>query len=81
MPLEVAGLMSARPYEEMAAHGPRGDGRRRGAGLPLPNPFIALSFVALPVIPSLKLTDHGLVDVDQFALIPLQVGAEPPPDA
>ena len=44
----------------------------QGLGCTLPNPFIALSFVALPVIPRLKLTDFGLVDVEQFAIIPLQ---------
>jgi adenine deaminase len=34
-------------------------------------PFMALSFMALPVIPKLKLTDKGLVDVDKFEIIPL----------
>jgi adenine deaminase len=77
VPLEVAGLMSARPYEEMAALAHAGVGAAQALGCVLPNPFIALSFVALPVIPRLKLTDHGLVDVERFALIPLRVGAEP----
>ena len=37
-------------------------------------PFMALSFLALPVIPSLKLSDQGLVDVDQFRLVSLAAG-------
>ena len=37
----------------------------------LPDPFMTLSFLALPVIPSLKLTDKGLVDVDKFETVPL----------
>jgi len=43
----------------------------RQLGSILPDPFMALSFLALPVIPSLKLTDRGLVDVDQFKIVPL----------
>jgi adenine deaminase len=40
-------------------------------GSRLPNPFITLSFLALPVIPQLKLTDRGLVDVVKFKPVPL----------
>jgi adenine deaminase len=42
-------------------------------GSSLHDPFMAMSFLALPVIPSLKLTDHGLVDVDKFQLVSLFV--------
>ncbi len=45
----------------------------RGRGVTLVAPFTTLSFLALSVIPSLKITDRGLVDVDRFALVPLQV--------
>ena len=38
-------------------------------GCELPEPFLQLAFLSLPVIPSLKLTDKGLVDVDQFKVI------------
>jgi len=38
----------------------------------LENPFLTLSFLALPVIPELKLTDKGLVDVSQYRIIPLE---------
>ena len=43
----------------------------QGLGCTLPDPFMTLSFLALPVIPSLKLTDKGLVDVNRFDLVPL----------
>jgi adenine deaminase len=43
----------------------------RQIGCALPEPFLQLAFLSLPVIPSLKLTDQGLVDVDQFRLIPV----------
>ena len=38
------------------------------------NPYMSLSFLALPVIPALKLTDRGLVDVGKFDFVPLFVG-------
>ncbi len=71
LPLPVAGLMSERPIAQvrqgLAAV------RRAAAdlGCPIANPFMALSFLALPVIPSLKLTDQGLVDVDRFQRVSL----------
>ena len=43
----------------------------RGLGSQLSDPFMVMSFMGLEVIPKLKLTDHGLVDVEQFALIDL----------
>jgi adenine deaminase len=43
-------------------------------GVTLPSPFMAVSFLALSVIPDLKLTDQGLVDVPNFRLVPLEVG-------
>lgn len=71
LPLPLAGLMSDRPLEEVAR---LGRGLVRAAqelGCQLPNPFMTLSFLALPVIPALKLTDRGLVDVESFQLVPL----------
>jgi len=66
--LPVAGLMSEDPAEEVAAR----DGELRAVALRLgvkpKAPFITLSFLALPVIPELKLTDRGLVDVTRFRL-------------
>jgi adenine deaminase len=63
LPLPVAGLLSDRPLEEVCAglSGLRKAVRAEGGSLDAP--FAALSFLALPVIPELRLTDLGLVDV------------------
>ena len=45
----------------------------RGLGVTLPAPFMALSFLALSVVPELKLTDRGLVDTVRFELVSLEV--------
>jgi len=71
LPLPVAGLMSPAPVEETAARLEALAAAARELGCTLPEPFMTLSFMALPVIPSLKLTDRGLVDVDAFAHVPL----------
>ena len=71
--LPLAGLLADRPPREVAdelAHATRVAAE---LGCVLTAPFMALSFLALPVIPSLKLTDQGLVDVDAFALTPVFV--------
>jgi adenine deaminase len=75
LPLPVAGLMSDRPGAEVARV--LGDLRRaaRSLGVEVRAPFVALSFLGLSVIPSLKITDRGLVDVDRFELVPLEVEA------
>lgn len=74
LPLPLAGLMSDRPLAEVA----RGWQELRQASLALGSlpeePFMVLSFLALPVIPELKLTDRGLVDVSLFAHVPLFAG-------
>jgi adenine deaminase len=73
LPLSVAGLMSDRPVEEVAAAMRRLEGRLREMGVHVESPFMALSFLALSVIPRLKITDHGLVDVDRFQIVPVVV--------
>jgi adenine deaminase len=69
LPLPLAGLMSPEPADAVrAAH----DGVRaaaRALGSELADPFMTLSFLGLEVIPKLKLTDRGLVDVERFALV------------
>jgi len=73
LPLPIAGLMSDRPLQEVAA---QWEDLRRAAGqlgCRLREPFMALSFLALPVIPELKMTDRGLFDVSQFRHIRLFV--------
>jgi adenine deaminase len=69
--LPIAGLMSPRPLDEVAAAYGKLKAAYRNLGGALPDPFMALSFLALPVIPELKLTDLGLVDVDRFQVVPL----------
>ncbi len=71
LPLPIAGLMSERPFEEVNAQLQAVLDAAYSLGSPLHDPFMALSFMALPVIPALKLTDRGLVDVTQFRLVPL----------
>ena len=72
LPLPVAGLLSDAPLEEVVAAVAACIGRRATLGCTLDAPFQHLAFLALCVIPSLKLTDRGLVDVDRFELVPLE---------
>jgi adenine deaminase len=76
LPLPVAGLMSDRPLEEVGAALDRLHEAYREIGGTLDDAFMALSFLALPVIPALKITDLGLVDVEAFDRVPLWVGTE-----
>lgn len=69
--LPIAGLMSDRPLAEAAGAARALERAARELGCALPAPFMTLSFLALPVIPSLKLTDRGLVDVERFEIVPL----------
>jgi adenine deaminase len=71
LPLPIAGLMSDQPIETVRRQTDEVLAAARHLGSPLHDPFMALSFLALPVIPSLKLTDRGLVDVEQFQLVSL----------
>lgn len=70
LPLPVAGLLSLKTFPELcqgleALHGAACD-----LGCHMADPFLQLAFLSLPVIPHLKLTDKGLVDVDRFELLP-----------
>ena len=71
LPLPVGGLMSDRPVAEVAEAYDACVMAARSLGSPLNDPFMAMSFMALEVIPSLKLTDLGLVDVEKFELVDL----------
>ena len=68
--LPVAGLMSDRPHEAVTQSLAALTEATRRMGCTLPEPFLQMAFLALPVIPHLKLTDQGLFDVDRFALVP-----------
>lgn len=73
VPLEVAGLMSRESLEELTDQLDEANRAASSLGCTVPEPFMSLSFLALPVIPELKLTDLGLVDVEKFTLVPLFV--------
>lgn len=73
VPLPVAGLMSDQPVESVRRQMDRLVQVAQDLGSPLHDPFMALGFLALEVIPALKLTDQGLVDVDKFDFVPLWV--------
>jgi adenine deaminase len=73
-PLPIAGLMSDQPLEEVRDRVEALTQTAHALGCRLPDPLMTLSFLALPVIPSLKLTDRGLVDVAKFEVVPLFEG-------
>ncbi len=72
--LPVAGLMSDRELAEVRADYDALIAVAHALGSPLHDPLMAMSFMALEVIPALKLTDHGLVDVEKFEGVGLFVG-------
>jgi adenine deaminase len=69
LPLPVAGLMSEQPIHDVRVAYDHLIAAAQRMGSALPDPFMTMSFMALEVIPKLKLTDVGLVDVEQFTLI------------
>ena len=73
LPLPIGGLMSARPIQEVRRAIDELIAASHDLGSPLHDPFMAMSFMALEVIPSLKLTDVGLVDVDKFQVVDLWI--------
>jgi adenine deaminase len=73
LPLPIAGLMSDQPIERVRERMTALLDAAHRLGSPLHDPFMAMSFLGLAVIPALKLTDRGLVDVEQSALVPLFV--------
>jgi adenine deaminase len=71
LPLPVAGLMSEERLETVCEQKGELQDAVRTLGSPPDQPFVALSFLGLEVIPYLKLTDQGLVDVQKFDFVPL----------
>jgi len=69
--LPIAWLMSDHPVEVVAEQVVKLNEAAKELGCAAPNPFTLLSFLALPVIPELKITDKGLVDVVKFELVSL----------
>ena len=73
-PLPVAGLLSDQPLDVVVAQSRACNDAAQQLGWVGATPFLTLAFLALSVIPSLKLTDRGLVDVDRFEIVPLAAG-------
>jgi adenine deaminase len=73
LPLPVAGLMSDQPLADVYQRLRSMEQRLVGLGMTMNAPFMTLSFLALSVIPELKITDRGLVDVARFELVPLGI--------
>jgi adenine deaminase len=68
--LPVAGLMSLKSFEEVHRELTALRAAAKSLGVVLEEPFLQLAFLCLPVIPHLKITDHGMVDVDKFEVMP-----------
>ena len=74
-PLPVAGLLSDQPLDVVVEQSRACNDAAHALGWNGDTPFLTLAFMALSVIPSLKITDKGLVDVDRFEIVPLRVEA------
>ncbi|HEX7145491.1 MAG TPA: adenine deaminase C-terminal domain-containing protein, partial [Gaiellaceae bacterium] len=73
LPLPVAGLLADAPLAEVIEKSLACNDAAREVGWSGATPFLTLSFLGLSVIPSLKITDRGLVDVDRFQIVPLKI--------
>lgn len=71
LPLPIAGLMSDRPVEEVAAQVSKVEQAWRELGCSLVSPFMTMALLSLPVLPELRLTNRGLVDTVQFRFVDL----------
>jgi adenine deaminase len=71
LPLSIAGLMSEASVVQVNLQFESMHRAAKTLGCKIPDPFMTLSFLSLPVIPELKLTDKGLVDVNQFKFVPV----------
>jgi adenine deaminase len=74
LPLPIAGLLSDAPLSEVVEASGACVGAAKALGCTYPAPFQTLSFLALSVIPKLKITDQGLIDVDRFELVSPSAG-------
>ena len=74
LPLPIAGLLSVSPFEEVADQATKlGEAAKEVLGATYPAPFMAMSFLALSVLPEIRITDRGLVDTVKFEAVPLAV--------
>lgn len=72
LPLSIAGLMAPLSIEDVKAGLSKLEDALAELGCRVPHPFMSLAFIALSVLPALKLTDRGLVDVEHFRFVPVQ---------
>ena len=75
LPLPVAGLLSDAPLEQVLEQTAAVSAAALELGTSLESPFHAIGFLSLSVIPELKITDRGLIDVGRFEIVPLRVDA------
>ena len=73
MPLPVAGLMAEAPLPEINEQYRKLQRASADLGGQMHDPLMALSFMGLEVVPALKITDQGLVDVDTFDFVPVVI--------
>jgi adenine deaminase len=74
VPMVIAGLMSDQPLETVVAQVKGLEAAWKQLGCQLNAPFMTFSLIALPVIPELRITNRGLADVNEFKLVPVEVG-------
>ncbi|WP_410772485.1 adenine deaminase [Fontibacillus sp. BL9] len=74
VPMVIAGLMSDQPLDIVVKEVQTLEEAWKTLGCTLNAPFMTFSLIALPVIPELRITNRGLADVDQFKLIPVEIG-------
>ena len=72
-PLPIAGLMSDKPLEEVAAAVAHLEESWKEIGCTMPSPFMTMALIPLACLPELRLTDRGLVDCTKFSFVPLIV--------
>lgn len=77
VPCPIGGLLSDLSVEEVAGAVERMEEATKELGVTMRSPFMAISFLALSVVPELKITDRGLVDTLNFQLVPLEAEAAP----
>jgi adenine deaminase len=73
LPLPIAGIMSTRPATEVVSGLEGLEAILKDMGVHIPTPFMYESFLALSVIPEMRVTDQGIVDVRSFELVPLAI--------
>ncbi len=71
LPLPIAGVITDEPVEKVARQLQAVRTAAHDLGCTLEHPYLTMSFMALPVIPSLKITDKGLIDVDEMKIVPI----------